>query len=253
MASMFRTFLSASLCIAVLACAPAVAGDFTVNPIRLELGSAVKSGAIMVRNEGKEKLSFQLQAMAWTQDAEGKDQYAETSDLVFFPRILTVEPDEEGLVRVGAKNTVLQSEKTYRLFIEEMPGIVKPLEGRPAAQVNVLVRFGAPIFVAALKPQDSLVINSVALAKGVLTLSARNTGNRHQVVEGIELKGVDANGNPVYTLTLADRYLLAGTTKSFSTLIAADQCAKIAVLAVDMKTDKAAVSQKIDVAPAMCP
>lgn len=253
MASMFRTFLFAWLCVAVLVCVPAVAGDFTVNPIRLELGSSVRSGAILVRNEGKEKLAFQLQAMAWTQDAEGKDQYAETSDLVFFPRILTVEPGEEGLVRVGAKNTVLQSEKTYRLFIEEMPGAVKPLEGQPAALVNVLVRFGAPIFVAALKPQDSLVINSVALSRGVLTVSTKNTGNRHQVVQGIDLKGADAKGNPVYSLTLADRYLLAGATKSFSTLIAADQCAKIAVLAVDMKTDKAAVSHKIDVMPAMCP
>lgn len=249
----FKTFLSGALCIAALECGGAFAGDFSVNPVRIDLGASVRSGAIGVRNEGKDKLSFQLQAMAWTQDEAGKDQYAETQDLIFFPKILSVEPGTEGVVRVGARNTVIQSEKTYRLFIEEMPGLVKAPEGG-GAQINILMRFGAPIFVAAVKPQDGLVIEAIALSKGVLTFSARNTGNRHQVVQAVDLKGFDPKGGLVYSLTLADRYLLAGTRKSFSTVIAPDQCAKIAVLAIDMKTDKAAVSaQKPDVVPAMCP
>jgi fimbrial chaperone protein len=248
----FRRFFAASFCIALLGCATVYAGDFTVSPIRLELGSSVRSGAFTVRNEGTEILTFQLQAMAWTQDADGKDQYADTQELVFFPKILSVEPGKEGLVRVGAKNTVLPSEKTYRLFIEELPGIEKT-PNDTGARVNVMVRFGAPIFVAAFRPQDGLVIGNLGLAKGILSFSATNTGNRHQFVQGIDLKGMDGKGNPVYALTLSDRYLLAGTSKSFTTTLTADQCAKITTLAIDMKTDKAAVSRKIDVTPVMCP
>ena len=93
--------LVASLCMFV-ACG-SVAGEFSVNPIRLELGAIAKSGVIGVRNEGKTKLSFQLQSMEWTQDATGKDLYADSSDLVFFPKIMSVEPGEEGLIRVGTK------------------------------------------------------------------------------------------------------------------------------------------------------
>lgn len=252
MATLLERSFAAVLCIALLDCIPALAGEFSVKPIRVDLGPSVKSGAIAVRNEGKQKLSFQVQAMSWSQDAEGKDQYADTQDLVYFPKILSVEAGQEGLIRVGARNTVLQTEKTYRLFIEELPGIATPAQGG-SAQVNVLIRFGAPIFVAALKPQDSLSIGSVALAKGVLSFSATNTGNRHQMIEGIELRGADPQGNPVYALTLADRYLLSGTTKSFTTTIAPEVCAQIATLAIALKTDKTSAADKLHVTTAMCP
>ena len=40
----------------------AFAGEFSVNPIRLELGANVRSSVIGIKNEGRQKLSFQLQA-----------------------------------------------------------------------------------------------------------------------------------------------------------------------------------------------
>jgi fimbrial chaperone protein len=229
----------------------ACAGEFAVKPIRLELGAAVKSGVISVRNEGQEKLSFQLQAMQWTQDDSGKDQYADTNDLIFFPKIMTVEPGQEAFVRIGARTPVVPVEKTYRLFIEELPGATKPPEtGGP--QVSFLIRFGAPIFVAPLKPQDGLEITALELAKGVVNLRAKNTGNRHQVVQGIDFRGSDANGKEVFAFTVTDRYLLTGTTKSFTTSIAAGQCARIASLAVNLKTDRLSVDRKLDVSAVMC-
>lgn len=240
----------------VLACASlfsglAKAGEFSVNPIRLELGAAVKTGVIGVRNDDKQKLNFQLQAMEWTQDATGKDIYTDTQGLVFFPKILSIEPAEERLIRVGAKASAVPTEKTYRLFIEELPGLVKTPEGN-SAQINVLIRFGAPVFVAPLKPQDSLDIDRFTVAKGAITIQAKNTGNRHQLVRGIELKGADAGGNEVYALTLADRYLLAGTVKTYATTLSAAQCAKISSLALEFMTDKLSEKRKIDVTRAMC-
>lgn len=231
--------------------APLQAGEFTVNPVRLELGAAARSGVILVKNEGKEKLAFQLQASEWSQDALGKDQYSETRDLIFFPKIMTIEPGEEGLVRVGTRAAVVQTEKTYRLFIEELPGAAKAAQGT-GATLNVLIRFAAPIFVIPVNPADSADIASLALARGVLAMSVKNTGNRHQIIQGIQLAGVDAQGKEVYTMTLADRYLLAGATKSYSATIPADQCTKIAGLSVELKTDKVGVKRKLDITPAMC-
>lgn len=229
----------------------AFAGEFSVNPIRLELGANVRSSVIGIKNEGRQKLSFQLQAMEWTQDSTGKDQYVDTLDLVFFPKILSVEPGEEGLIRVGTKTAALPTERTYRLFIEELPIAAKTPEGS-AAQINVLIRFGAPVFVAPLKSQDTLDIQEFSLAKGVVTIAARNTGNRHQLVQGINLKGTDSGGNEVYALTLADRYLLTGTAKSYATIIAAGQCAKMTSLSLEFKTDKLSAARKLDVLRAMC-
>ena len=229
-----------------------MAGEFSVNPIRLELGASARSGVIAIKNEDRQKLSFQIDAKEWTQDAAGKDQYADTDALIFFPKIMSVEPGETGLIRVGAKAAAAPTEKTYRLFMEEMPGATKKLEGS-GAQINVLIRFGAPVFIAPLKPQDSLDIESFGLTRGNVTISAKNTGNRHQVVQGIELKGIDAGGSEVYALTLADRYLLTGSAKTYTAAISADQCAKITQLSLEFKTDKLSVARKLGVTRAMCP
>lgn len=228
-----------------------MAGEFLVNPIRIDLGAAVRSGVIAIKNEDKQKLSFQIEAKEWEQDATGKDQYADTNALIFFPKIMSVEPGEEGLIRVGARTAALPTEKTYRLFMEELPGASKKPEGS-GAQINVLIRFGAPVFIAPLKPQDRLDIESFSLAKGSIRFAAKNSGNRHQVVQGIELKGSDEGGKPVYALTLADRYLLTGTSKVYTAIIPADQCAKITRLSLEFKTDKLTVAHKLDVSRAMC-
>lgn len=251
MEKILKIVATSAACLAFFLCGPAVSGEFSVNPIRLEFNAAAKSGVIGIKNEGSTKLGFQVQAMEWTQDAAGNDQYAATNELIFFPKIMSVEPGENGIIRVGIRNTVVAAEKTYRLFIEELPGPSQtPQAG--GTQINMLVRFGAPIFVTPVKPQDNLELESFEFAKGVLTFTAKNTGNRHQVVQGIQLKGSDARGNEVYSLTLADRYLLTGTAKSYTTTIAADQCAKIASLEIEFKTDKRSVPRKLDITRAMC-
>lgn len=232
-------------------CGPARAGEFIVSPVRLELGAAARSGAIAVRNEGKEKLSFQLEAMEWRQDGDGKDQYVETQELVFFPRIMSVGPGEEALIRVGAKTPLVQREKTYRLFIQELPAPGQPPSA--GAQVNFLIRFGAPIFVVPVKAQDSLAVERLALVKGTVHIAARNSGNRHQVVQGIHLQGADSAGAEIFTLTLADRYLLAGTAKAFSATVPPQQCARMTSLTVEVRTDRLSTVRKLDVDPTMCP
>ncbi len=245
-----RAARGALLCL-MLACSCAGAGEFSINPTRLELGATARSGAIIVRNEGKQQLSFQLEAMEWAQDAEGKDQYLGARDLIYFPKILTVEPGQERVVRVGTKTPAMPAERTYRLFIEELPAANSEPQP-PGVQVTFLIRFGAPIFIAPLKAQDGLEIERVALIDGELTISGRNTGNRHQVIQGIHLRGSDASGKQVYALTLADRYLLAGSVKAFQTAIAKDQCAKIAALEIEFKTDKLSARRTLEVTRAMC-
>lgn len=231
--------------------ASAVAGEFIVSPVRVELAASSRSAAITVRNSGAEKIGFQLEAMEWQQDAAGKDVYVETRELVFFPKIMSVEPGEEALVRVGIKTPAVQRERTYRLFIQEMPGTTKTAEN-VAAQVNFLIRFGAPIFVGPLNPQDGLAVDKLALAGGAVSLSARNSGNRHQVIQGVDLKGADGSGKEVYAVTLADRYLLSGTTKTFAAIVPPAQCAQMVSLSVEVKTDKQNTARKIDVNPSMC-
>lgn len=236
----------------LLTWAQAFAGEFTVNPIRLDMGPTARSAAVTVINEGKEKINFQLQGMDWVQDTAGKDQYTETSDLIFFPKIMSVEPGQEAVARVGLKTGATASERTFRLFIEELPGIVKAPENN-TAQINFLIRFGLPIFVAPIQPRDGLAIEELALKNGVISIAARNTGNRHQMFKIIRLGGTDAAGKRIYALDIADRYLLASSLKSYTATLPAGQCREIAVLDVEIQTDKVTETRKLDVSRAMCP
>jgi fimbrial chaperone protein len=245
-----RALVAAWLILSIPALA---AAEFSINPISLDLGAATRSGAIVVKNEGTTKLSFQLTAMEWTQDAAGNDQYAETSDLVFYPKIMTVEAGGEGLIRAGTRKAVVPVEKTYRLYIEELPGSSAPGgDEAKGVQIKMLIRFGAPIFVGPLMAQDSMQVEKPAISAGTLGFSAHNTGNRRQVVQGIQLKGADARGQEVYAHTIADRYLLAGTNKPYTVSIPLEACQKLATLAVQVNTDRTSATNTLDVRPGMC-
>jgi fimbrial chaperone protein len=147
---------------------------------------------------------------------------------------------------------VVPSEKTYRIFIEEMPGNAQ-LSQNKGPQIAFLIRFGAPVFIAPVTPEDALELGAMKLTAGALTFQARNNGNRHQIVQAIELRGADAAGKEVFAAKLADRYLLAHAAKPYAASIAADACAKMASLEIEFKTDKLSARQKMDVTQAMCP
>ena len=232
-------------------CFAASAGDFTVNPVRLDVRHSAKSASVSVVNDGAEKLSFQLQAMDWSQDKDGKDVYTESRDLIFFPKLMSVDPGQEAIVRIGFKTNPASVEKTYRLFIEELPGVVKKVEGS-SAQINFFVRFGLPIFAAPALPQDGLIIEAVELKGGVLSFMAQNSGNRHQMFKSIRIEGTNGANKSVFGLDIADRYLLASSSKPYKTTLSAQQCRELASVSIDIKTDKVVQSRKLDVKPDMC-
>ncbi len=136
----------AALAATFLAATAATAGSFGVSPIRVDLDRGTRTGLVTVTNDDTRKLSFRMKLFEWTQDEQGADRNAESSDLIFFPQIMTVEPGDKRVIRSGARAGEAGREKAYRLFIEELqdPGTA----GAQGAQVAVLLRFGVPVFVA---------------------------------------------------------------------------------------------------------
>ena len=70
---------------------PAYPGEWRVSPIRLDFDKGIKSGVITISNDSAEKVHLQINEVEWTQDSEGKDKYVETSDLVYFPKIMILD------------------------------------------------------------------------------------------------------------------------------------------------------------------
>ena len=191
-----RTLLVVLLWVGAL---PAAAGEYSVSPMRLDFDRDTKSGIVTLKNVGSDPLSFQLKAMEWKQDGIGKDVYLATSDIIFFPRILTIAPSEERIVRVGVKMIPAAEERAFRLFIEKLPEATsEPI--MPGAHLNIIFRFALPIFVEPAVHQPKGEIASATLAKGELTLVLKNLGNEHyRVDDGVVIKGASAQGGQVFT------------------------------------------------------
>ncbi|KRT73180.1 MAG: P pilus assembly protein, chaperone PapD, fimbrial chaperone protein [Deltaproteobacteria bacterium CSP1-8] len=225
------------------------AGEWRVTPIRLVFDRGAKSGVVTVSNEGDEKIELQMSASVWTQDAEGKDRYAETNDLVFFPKIMTIESKQERILRAGIRIPATKREKTYRLFIEEIPG---PRKGK-GANVSLAIRFGLPIFVKPLKGESKGEIDSIGMTKGVIGVSVRNTGNEHFVIHSVIVTGENAGGEPVFSRELSGWYLLAEASRRYSTEVPREVCPDLARITLNVKTDLFSLSGEMVPEKSMCP
>jgi len=227
----------------------AFAGDFRVYPIRLDLDRDSKSGAVKILNEGASRLSFQMKLFEWTQDESGKDSYAESTGLIFFPRSMTVEPNEERVLRVGIKASAVSKEITYRLFVEEMPELKKP-EGK-GAKVAVAIRFGLPVFVRPVNAQTKGEITSAEVSKGVLNVVVGNPGNVSFSITSIKVVGRDKDGKEAFTRDINGWYLLSGAKRLHSTPLEA-ACAGIKRLEIEVKTIDFSLNKGLDLTAGMC-
>jgi fimbrial chaperone protein len=225
-------------------------GEFRVTPIRLDFDRGAKSGVITVINEGEEKLHVQMKAFEWSQDADGKDQYVETNDIIFFPRMMTLEKKEEKILRAGIKIPATTKEKTYRLFIEEILGPRKA-EG-VGVNVAIAIRFGVPIFVKPFKEDAKGVIEKIELSKGILNVHVKNAGNVHFIINSVNIKGKNVKEEEVFSKELSGWYLLNNVSRIYTTPIPGEFCKNIAKLDIEVKTNRFNFNGKLDVVQAMC-
>jgi fimbrial chaperone protein len=215
----------------------AFAGEWRVAPIRLFFERGSRSGIVNVQNDGDASMNFQVKAMEWTQDAEGKDQYSETNDLIFFPKFLMVPPKEERAIRIGNKGVSGVREKTFRLFVEEVspPRRDEKTEG---ATVSVNVRFAVPLFISPVKEEPAGKLVKTDLRKGIISATLQNTGNVHFRLNSLDIRGRNVKGEETFTQKVDGWYLLNGTTRTFSAQIPAESCMKTEMIEVEGSADR---------------
>lgn len=223
-------------------------GEWRVSPIKLYFGKDVKSGVVTVINEGTDQIHLQIKAMEWTQDGEGKDVYTETNDIVFFPKMMVLKGKEERVVRAGVRSTGLPKERTYRLFIEEIP---EPKAGG-GANITVAIKFGVPLFVGPLKEEQRGAVERAAMEKGVVTFRVANTGTVHMVLDAVTVAGRSRSGDEVFTKELGGWYVLHGASRPYSVTIPQEACKKIDVIEVSARGGALILKGALNVRENMC-
>jgi len=136
-------------CLLLAAAAPALAGRFSVAPIRVDFGAGLRIGAVTVTSEDDHPLVFKNTPSLWTQNADGGDVYTPTSDLVVTPPLLRVETGEPRIVRIGTLRDPGEVERTVAVLVRLPGGTGRiqgdyakpqqtPLEGSPEEMADVL-------------------------------------------------------------------------------------------------------------------
>jgi fimbrial chaperone protein len=209
----------------------ASAATFSVNPTQIMLSAKTSSTLLTLSNESDEPIRFQLTAFAWTQSAAGEIELTGTKDVVFFPALLTLGPKEQRRIRVGATVPVAAAERTYRIFVEELPPLQAPGAG---AAVRVLTKMGVPIFLRPVKETATATLNDLGLRAGTLHFTVANTGTVHFVPEQIKVRAIGRDGAAVTERDVAGWYILAAGRREFDITLPATECGRIASLAIEV-------------------
>ena len=227
----------------------AEAAAYSVNPTGVVLNAGNRSALVTIRNESDQTLRFQLSMVSWAQDETGAMQLTPTEDVVFFPAMLTLERGEERKVRVGAATPFAATEKTYRLFIEELPPPDRPSE--PGA-VRVLTKTGIPIFLQPARVARAATATGLSVSAGQLSFAINNAGNVHLPPNSVNVKATGADGVALFTRETPVWYVLAGGRRVMTMETARPECERVRQLEVTYAAAGQAVATRLATPDGAC-
>lgn len=201
--------------VAVVARATAVA----IDPTRLHLSAKTHSQSLALRNSGTEKARFQVSAFSWQQSPGGEMQLTPTEDILFFPSLLQIAPGETRKVRVATNVPPETIEKSYRLFVDELP----PPNANTTGAIRVLTRLGIPLFLQPTAPLSRAALNA-EVKRGHLLVALENRGNSFLFAQSVRVVGRDASGKVRLEQDLPAWYVLAHGRRAYDVALDETVC-----------------------------
>lgn len=231
---------------------PTAAATFKVSPIQIYLYAGKTTELLAVENQSSEPVRLQVTAFGWSQSPRGDIELAPTVDVVFFPALLTLEAGKERKIRIGVSKPAGAVERTYRVFVEELPPLEKPSQAGNRSEVKVLTRFGVPIFVQPAKVTKSGAIENAKLDSGTVKFQVRNTGNAAFSLLSVRISGAGADGKQTFENQAAGWYVLAGGERIYEIAIPPADCRRTKTISLEAKTERDTWKASVAVAPEAC-
>ena len=252
-----RVGLLAAAALVLARARSADAAAFNVKPTQITLSARATSGLLSVRNESAETLRFQLSVFSWNQSDKGEMQLQPTQDIVFFPTLMSLVPGEERKIRVGSSVPGGPLERSYRIFVEELPPLVKAKDARDGkTQIRVLTRMGIPIFVEPAGPSTAAApgghIEPKTLRGDKLTFEVKNTGKVHFQIRQARVMGLGSAKENLFERSVPGWYVLAGGSRVFEVQPPKGICGKTKELAFEVETEKTVLESRLDTRGGIC-
>jgi fimbrial chaperone protein len=228
--------ISAALILSMLVPAPARGGELEVSPILVELEAGRRTSLLSVRNGSQGRMRYQIRAFSWAQDLDGKMQLDPTSDVVVFPPLLELAPGEARKIRIGTSAVPGPQERSYRVFIEEMPFAETPGAG---PQVRVLTRVGIPLFVSPQRVDSRGEVAILSVGGGRMSFTVRNTGTVRLRPTAIEVSGIGPDGENTFTTPVDPWYVLARGERHYEAELPKESCGRTREVRALVRVDPA--------------
>lgn len=227
----------------------AFASTFSVSPTRLTLASGVTSAVLTLKNDSTHAIHFELSVFAWDQTDDGRMRLEDTDDVVVYPPLVSLGPGQSRRVRIGTAVPFADVEKTYRVFVEELPDETKPAA---AGHVRVRTRMGIPVFLQGRAATTHVAIGKAAAAEGLLSFELYNNGTKHALAQRIQIRGRSAAGEQVYAQEVDGWYLLARRRQIVSVALPEEDCSRVSRIDIHAAFGHGTVTQHVDVPSSAC-
>lgn len=189
---------------------PAVAGLFSVSPVRIFMSPRDRATAVTVTNDGDDELVMQADVYRWSQKPSGEDDLALSEDLILSPPILKLPPHARQVVRLArVGGAPVDTQATYRLIVREVPEAMKPGQD---VRLQVALAFSLPVFITPPGLKSQVSCSAERAAPDAVSVSCENTGRAYAQARGVDLSL--PSGNRLATRDTAF-YLLPGNKRTF--------------------------------------
>jgi P pilus assembly chaperone PapD len=225
------------------------ASSFKVAPLKFSFDSKTKSTSLKLTNTSNRAVTVQLEVRKWTQK-EGDDSYEPTADVVFFPKIVKIEQNEERIVRLGYRGKFSKTDEiTYRIFATELPS-----QGQQLGALKFAFRFSMPIFVEPLtnKRVHNPDIIKASLNQGELRVLIGNHGNEHFVVNNIKVRGEGRGSKKIFERAVDGWYVLSQSDRMFAVPLEQAQCAQAELIRFTVDVDDKTLDASLPVDQEHC-
>jgi fimbrial chaperone protein len=186
---------------------PALAGAFSVTPVRLYMSVRDRAIAVTVTNDGDSEVVLQADVNTWRQSADGTDQLELTDDLVLSPPIIKLAPKARQVVRLARLAPPdVSRQLTYRFILREVP---EALPSKPNVQIAIALALSMPVFITPPKVSRVVSCGIAGIEDKAIGVRCSNTGTAYAQVRDINI----VRDNKKIAAFSGGTYILPGATK----------------------------------------
>jgi fimbrial chaperone protein len=212
--SLHRTRRCVRLAVATfmtLLTASAIAGSFSVSPVRIYMQARERATAVTVVNESDSELVMQAELFQWKQKADGSDELTPTDDLILAPPILKLAPRARQVVRLANLRPLAPGgQQTYRLIVRELP---EARGAKAQAQVQIALAFSLPVFITPPNARSKLACSVNRAAQGAVVATCENDGQAY--AQPVTFVLTNSSGEQVLSRNVSGGYILPQIRRSF--------------------------------------